>query len=212
MLFVSTKSAKYSEILTAVILSNTFYCGTDLYVGDKEKVTDIYTKDKSVGIEVVQAEYLSDFLLDSYSKLTSKDYSFINSNKKLSKTKVLSWSYNTDLDNKFVMEQFAERVRDKIKKLNNGNYKKIKKEVNLVLISYMRVKDKKDAQNFVKAYIRETKDAKLKFSKVFLIFSTGIYYMTDNEIISFVEFVGDEFLEYQLTAKKLIQSREKQDL
>ena len=36
MLFVNQKSVKYPELLTAVVLSQTFYRDTSLYVGDKD--------------------------------------------------------------------------------------------------------------------------------------------------------------------------------
>lgn len=211
MLFVSSKTAKYAEILTAVILSHTFFDGTNLYVGDKEKVTDIYTKNKDIGIEVVQAEYLCDFLLDSYSKLSIRNgLSLDPNNKKKTKARVLSWSYNTDLDDEYVMAQFRARVKDKLFKLNNGNYKKIKDETDLALLSYMRVKDNTDAKNFIKVYKEESVNYERTFDKVFLIFSSGIYYLMDGEIVAQAEFVGDEFLSYQMTAKKLIENVKKQ--
>lgn len=211
MLFVSSKTAKYAEILTAVILSHTFFDGTNLYVGDKEKVTDIYTKSRDIGIEVVQAEYLCDFLLDSYSKLSLRQgLSLDPVNNKKTKARVLSWSYNTNLDDKYVMEQFRARVKDKLFKLNNGNYKKIKGEIDLALLSYMRVKDRVDANNFIKVYKEECCHYQKTFDKVFLIFSSGIYYIIDGDIVAQAEFVGDEFLSYQMIAKELMADIKKQ--
>ncbi len=212
MLFVNQKTVKYPELLTAVVLSQTFYKDIDLYVGDKEKVTDIYSRNKTIGIEVVQSEYTSDFLLSSYSKLYQKKIHESGNPLPKRKAKVLSWSYNTDLDDDIVMEQFRTRIADKLKKLNNGNYKKIKNEVNLAVLSYMRVKSKEDAQNFVDAYKEECVRHKNTFGKIFLIFSTGVYYLVGEEIVAYAEFVGDDFLTYQKMAQQMIQNGEKQVL
>ncbi len=209
MLYVNQKTAKYSELLTAVVLSKTFYKDINLYVGDKEKVTDIYSRGKTIGIEVVQSEFQSDFLLSSYSKLYQKAMGKTDSLPKR-KARILSWSYNTDLDDEMVMEQFRERIVDKLGKLNNNNYAKIKKETNLAVLSYMRVKTKEDAQTFIDVYKEESKKFQREFDKIFLIFSTGIYYLVDEEIVAYAEFVGDEFLTYQEMAKDILKNGEKQ--
>ena len=128
------------------------------------------------------------------------------------KAKILSWSYNTDFDDDIVMEQFRARIKDKLTKLNNGNYKKIKNEVNLAVLSYMRVKSNEDAQNFVDAYKEESIRHKITFNKIFLIFSTGVYYLMGDEVVAYAEFVGDEFLTYQEIAKQIMQNGEKQVL
>jgi|GEM_PF-3015743 len=210
MLFVNQKSVKYPELLTAVVLSQTFYKDTSLYVGDKEKVTDIYSRGKTIGIEVVQSEYTSDFLLSSYSNLYQRTMEQKGVEMPRRKAKVLSWSYNSDLDDDIVMEQFRARIVDKLGKLNNGNYSKIKSEVNLAVLSYMRVKSKEDAQNFIDAYKEESIKFKKEFNKIFLIFSTGVYYLVDEEIIAYAEFVGDDFLKYQEMAKAILKNGEKQ--
>lgn len=210
MLFVNQKSVKYPELLTAVVLSQTFYRDTSLYVGDKEKVTDIYSRGKTIGIEVVQSEYTSDFLLSSYSNLYQRTMEQKGVEMPKRKAKVLSWSYNSDLDDDIVMEQFRARIVDKLGKLNNGNYSKIKSEVNLAVLSYMRVKSKEDAQNFIDAYKEESIKFKKEFNKIFLIFSTGVYYLVDEEIIAYAEFVGDDFLKYQEMAKAILKNGEKQ--
>lgn len=210
MLFVNQKSVKYPELLTAVVLSQTFYKDTSLYVGDKEKVTDIYSRGKTIGIEVVQSEYTSDFLLSSYSNLYQRTMEQKGVEMPKRKAKVLSWSYNSDLDDDIVMEQFRARIVDKLGKLNNGNYSKIKSEVNLAVLSYMRVKSKEDAQNFIDAYKEESIKFKKEFNKIFLIFSTGVYYLVDEEIIAYAEFVGDDFLKYQEMAKAILKNGEKQ--
>ncbi len=214
MLYVNSKTVKYQELLVAVILSKTFYETTDLYVGDKEKITDIYTRDKKLGIEVVQAEYHSDFLLESYSKLLANKSSTPPPSKAnvSSKAKVLSWSYETDVDNEIVIQQFRERVKDKLNKLNHGNYAKIKNEVNLALLSYLRVKDEGDAKAFVNVYKENVKDVEKSFNKIFLIFSTGIYYLMDDNIVAYKEFVGDEFLNYQTIAKQLLSKTKDQNI
>lgn len=210
MLFVNQKSVKYPELLTAVVLSQTFYKDTSLYVGDKEKVTDIYSKGKTIGIEVVQSEYTSDFLLSSYSNLYQRTMEQKGVEMPKRKAKVLSWSYNTDFDDDIVMEQFRARIIDKLGKLNNGNYSKIKSEVNLAVLSYMRVKSKEDAQNFIDAYKEESIKFEKEFNKIFLIFSTGVYYLVDEEIVAYAEFVGDDFLKYQEMAKAILKNGEKQ--
>ncbi len=210
MLFVNQKSVKYPELLTAVVLSQTFYKDTSLYVGDKEKVTDIYSKGKTIGIEVVQSEYTSDFLLSSYSNLYQRTMEQKGIEMPKRKAKVLSWSYNTDFDDDIVMEQFRARIIDKLGKLNNGNYSKIKSEVNLAVLSYMRVKSKEDAQNFIDAYKEESIKFEKEFNKIFLIFSTGVYYLVDEEIVAYAEFVGDDFLKYQEMAKAILKNGEKQ--
>lgn len=210
MLFVNQKSVKYPELLTAVVLSQTFYKDTSLYVGDKEKVTDIYSRGKTIGIEVVQSEYTSDFLLSSYSNLYQRTMEQKGVEMPKRKAKVLSWSYNSDLDDDIVMEQFRARIVDKLGKLNNGNYSKIKSEVNLAVLSYMRVKSKEDAQNFIDAYKEESIKFEKEFNKIFLIFSTGVYYLVDEEIIAYAEFVGDDFLKYQEMAKAILKNGEKQ--
>ena len=210
MLFVNQKSVKYPELLTAVVLSQTFYRDTSLYVGDKEKVTDIYSRGKTIGIEVVQSEYASDFLLSSFSNLYQKQMEQKGNPLPKRKAKVLSWSYNTEVDDDIVMEQFRARIVDKLGKLNNGNYAKIKSEVNLAVLSYMRVKSKEDAQNFIDAYKEESVKFEREFNKIFLIFSTGIYYLDDGEIVAYAEFVGDDFLHYQEMAKAIMKNGEKQ--
>jgi hypothetical protein len=172
-------------------------------------ITDIYSRGKAIGIEVVQSEYISDFLLSSISNLYQKE---TNKGKHLPKrnTKVLSWSFNSDFDNDIVMEQFRTRIIDKLKKLNNGNYKKIKKEVNLAVLSYMRVKSKEDAENFINAYRQECVKFAKGFDRIFLIFSTGIYYIAGIEMVDYIEFVGDDFLHYQEIAKAILKNGEKQ--
>ena len=210
MLFVNQKSVKYPELLTAVVLSQTFYRDTSLYVGDKEKVTDIYSRGKTIGIEVVQSEYASDFLLSSFSNLYQKQMEQKGNPLPKRNAKVLSWSYNTEVDDDIVMEQFRARIVDKLGKLNNGNYAKIKSEVNLAVLSYMRVKSKEDAQNFIDAYKEESVKFEREFNKIFLIFSTGIYYLDDGEIVAYAEFVGDDFLHYQEMAKAIMKNGEKQ--
>ena len=210
MLFVNQKSVKYPELLTAVVLSQTFYKDISLYVGDKTKVTDIYSRGKTIGIEVVQSEYTSDFLLSSFSNLYQREMEQKGKAIPKRKAKVLSWSYNSDLDDDIVMEQFRTRIVDKLGKLNNGNYSKIKSEVNLAVLSYMRVKSKEDAQNFIDAYREESCKFEREFNKIFLIFSTGIYYLEDDEIVAYAEFMGDDFLRYQEMAKAILKNGEKQ--
>ena len=209
MLFVNTKTVKYPEILVAVVLSKTFYQKENLCVGDKEKITDIYSKGKAIGIEVVQSEYISDFLLSSMSNLYQKETVHGKPLPKR-KIKVLSWSFNSDFDNDIVMEQFRARIIDKLKKLNNGNYSKIKKEVNLAVLSYMRLKSREDAENFINAYRQECVKFEKVFDRIFLIFSTGIYYMAGNEMVDYIEFIGDDFLYYQEIAKAILKNGEKQ--
>lgn len=210
MLFVNQKSVKYPELLVAVVLSQTFYRDTSLYVGDKTKITDIYSKGKTIGIEVVQSEYMSDFLLSSYSNLFQREMEQKGEKLPKRKAKVLSWSYNSDLDDDIVMEQFRTRIVDKLGKLNNGNYSKIKSEVNLAVLSYMRVKSMEDAQNFIDAYKQESGKFEKEFNKIFLIFSTGVYYLVGDEIVAYAEFIGDEFLHYQEMAKAIMKNGEKQ--
>ncbi len=214
MLFVNQKTVKYPELLSAIILAKTFYRDVDLFVGDNDGITDIYSKALAIGIEVVQSEFLSDFLLSNVSKLyqqgESKSANAPQKPQRTSKARVLSWSYNTELDDEQVMEQFKARINDKLKKLNSGNYAKIKNELNLAVLSYMRVKTQEDARTFVDVYKQEIKKFKKGFDKIFLIFSSGIFYLQDDDIIAEAEFVGNEFIEYQKLAQKVIKEKIKQ--
>ena len=212
MLFVNSKTVKYQELLVAVVLSKTFFKNINLYVGDKVKTTDIYTRGRRLGIEVVQAEYLSDFLMDNYSKLKNKDMSaksFFQMTKLNKNSKVLSWSYNTTADDKYVMEQFKESVANKLAKLQNGNYSNIKSQVDLAVLSYLRIKDNSDAENFLSVYNQESAKVDKGFDNVFLIFSSGIYLIKNGKIEDHIEFVGEDFLNYQRVAKSMILNNKK---
>lgn len=191
-------TAKQPEINAAQILEYCVFKDAALVVGDQSelKLPDIYTEDLLIGIEVVQMEKAED--LDT--KYIWNEIKKNNGNFALTK-KFCDENY----PNKYHLEEYNGKVfcfmtkggshsidwmkpiydreiNKKLKKLNNGNYSGIKREIDLCISIVYRAKRLYDAKLITYSYKQIAKNYKDSYDKLYIIESDKIFIVYPNRI------------------------------
>lgn len=194
-------SAKNTEIMLGYFLHKKVYKDKTLIIGDGQgKYPDIRTKDLSLGIEAVQAEYAEDFA----SKIILKKHIAFKGNAKkiknyiktkmrafetllfINKNEVEAWTIRlVDYSKYFSKFIFEKAIAKKLEKLNNGNYDAINGEINLAIISVYSSKPDRIIKEIQEKY-KSVKDTyRLKFKKIFVLFTDRLFEIESDKIIKY---------------------------
>ena len=194
-------SAKNTEIMLGYFLHKKVYKDKTLIIGDGQgKYPDIRTKDLSLGIEAVQAEYAEDFA----SKIILKKHIAFKGNAKkiknyiktkmrafetllfINKNEVEAWTIRlVDYSKYFSKFIFEKAIAKKLEKLNNGNYDAINGEINLAIISVYSSKPDRIIKEIQEKYKLVKDTYKLKFKKIFVLFTDRLFEIESDKIIKY---------------------------
>lgn len=184
------ENVREEELFCALVLSNYLFETEDFTVGDDLELPDITSGNCSVGIEVVQIEkevdHLQDRILKEFvannlecikvyknKKILPKLSSFSIKEKdgKLMSLSTKEESHSVD----WMMPENEERLRKKLKKLNRGNYSRIKENIALCVLSRDRIRNEYDFCLLIYQYLKIAAEFEKKYDAVYFITSEGIF-------------------------------------
>lgn len=218
------KSAKNTEIMLGYFLQKKVYKEKTLRIGDEQgKFPDIRTDDLKLGIEVVQAEYATDFA----SKIILKKFVKFKGNAKkiknyiktkmrafetllfVNKNKVEAWTIKLSGYSKYFSKYIFEKaIAKKLEKLASGNYAAIKGEINLAIISVYSQKPDKIIKEIQTKY-NEIKDSyKLTFKKIFVLFTDRLFEINGDKITKY-DIFEDELENLESDFQKLLKQKDR---
>ena len=192
------KTAKKAELFCAYVLEDCILQDGEYIVGDieKDKLPDIYSEDKKHGIEVVQAERENDFKLDDVCRYCeNNEYNYAKVNPWCEK-KYPEKYYMSETNGKINMitgkegahkidwmkDIYENEIRQKLIKLNKGNYSGITGKVDLCISIVHRLKDEYDAKLILFVYISIVRKFSKFFDKIYVITSSSIFILNPNNI------------------------------
>ena len=202
-----------SEVLAGVIINKYIYNNDTLYVGTNpdRKLPDIHNLSNSIGFEVVNCESQDDFLhTDAIKELIKIDYNYdeyikiktanpehifnkIDLNLSIMDNKIVASSikgYGHNIN--WMVNNYRKTINKKLYKLNNGNYEACP-NTSLVILNLARATDSINANQVQHCYFEEAQHFDLKFDCIYFITISGIYVISNNEIIESNVFNYDEF-------------------
>lgn len=192
------KTAKPPEIITAKLLGDCFFKDKALIVGDdfNLKTPDIFTEDLSVGIEVVQLDRGADLdtkYIWEEMKKKIEDYNDIKKfcddkhsgkyNLVEKEGKIFGFYSNKLTHSKtWMKDSYSGNIKKKLKKLNNGNYSGIEKEINLCIIIVYKIIRKFDAELIAYCYKQIEESHEKSFNKIYIIESNKTFVIYPSRI------------------------------
>ncbi len=195
---IKNQTAKQPEINAAKVLKFCVFKDTELVVGDQAqlKLPDIYSKELSIGIEVVQMERAEDldtkYIWNEMEKnngdfdLTKKfcDENFPNKyHLEEHNGKVVCFIVNGKSHRIDWMKPIYEReINKKLVKLNNGNYSGITNEIDLCISIIYRAKKLYDAKLIAYCYRQIAAKFQKAFNKLYIIESNKLFIIYPDKI------------------------------
>lgn len=160
-------NAKQEEINAYVILKEYLFKGKTTVIGDSflSKLPDIYTEDKSIGVEVTSCEHISQYLKENYKKKieVKKEIGAI-----IKQYDALSLKDKNILFN----EEFEKVLANKIKKIKH--YTNCK-SINLIIVSDNENKNFIRRESLSKIYEKLVEKYKIKYDNLFLFYNDTLY-------------------------------------
>ena len=191
------KTARKEELSVYLLLQNSIFKNKKVIIGDSlippkiksnligNQFCDIYTEDKSIGVEVVSYESLENYAVFGalYGNLEAKvvegEYLTYTTKPNLvcsAISQAITQGANnlSGLQNKiFQSREIKERLRAKLINLNGNSYSAFD-EVNLALVSFGEPKDI-NAKNIANIYKNLKKEFPKHFCNLFVIMSNNVF-------------------------------------
>lgn len=188
---IKNQTAKQPEINAAKVLKFCVFKDTELVVGDQAqlKLPDIYSKELSIGIEVVQMERAEDLDTKYIWNEMEKNNGDFDLTKKFCDEKFPNKYHLEEYNGKVVcfiangkphridwMKPIYEReTNKKLVKLNNGNYSGITNEIDLCISIIYRAKKLYDAKLIAYCYRQIAAKFQKAFNKLYIIESNKLF-------------------------------------
>ena len=196
------EKAREEELFCTYALKSAFGL-KKLYVGDDTGLPDIFLEDRSLGIEVVQAEKEIDHKQNSlmvnlkknnfeYAKFSKypleeekeeenppPPISLVVKDGKVKRIKTSEGAHPVD----WLLPEYEQRLRSKLEKLNTGNYARVAGGMALCVLSRNRIKDLFDFLLLLYQYSKIKHEYEKKFDEIYFITSEAVFTWKNTEHI-----------------------------
>lgn len=179
MNYIVKDNAKLDEIKAYFVLKDVLFQDKLTLIGDdwRKLVPDIYTKDLSIGVEVVSCEHISSYLhetliLSNPKKVNKVSLDFCNN--------LINEYENMSLKDKQLLfnAEFEKQVSKKLRKIEN--YSGVK-DLNLFVISDNENKNFIRREILLELYNNACKGRKKVFHKLYFYYNNKLYVSTNGE-------------------------------
>lgn len=207
-----------NELLSSLFIN--IVIGGDYIVGNTSPYPDLVNETKEKGFEITQCDLPEDLDISKiYTCLEKSNYNYNLFCEECKKQKIdisryyfekdemfVKWITTSEVDAKspcYFYNTFKNAIRKKIGKLNKGSYIGCA-EVSLVIISISRYKGDNDIYKIFDLFNEESNKSKLVFKNLYLITTSGIYYLKNKKVIKH-PLVSDEFNNVIVRRNEIIQ-------
>ena len=208
---VNVSPKQITETLIGLIAQD-YICNSELILGDDgmNHLPDLHAKDNSIGYEIVQSELVCDYQKNTiYKVMAEEGFEYARVWKRLAQKKfpINNFSFSCNSEGiivsfkhkeffrkvNYLNEIHLKNIRNKLQKLNNGNYSSCK-QINLIICSIARPRGFYEAEQVNMLYDKEMSGFKKSFDNVFLITNKGVYWVYPE--LEIVTSIKDTFTQY----------------